>query len=159
MENQVNQLLDTYENGKMNRRQLVARLGALVAGLGSSSAFAQEKQTNTFQATEVNHVALRVTNVQRSRNFYSKHLGLKVSRQTENNCFLTCGKNFLALFKGDTPRMDHFCFAVKDYAVLTAEEKLRAQGIEPQVVRNAGRIYFPDPDGLKVQLAAETHRP
>lgn len=55
--------------------------------------------------------------------------------------------------------MDHYCFSVKDYAVLSAAEKLKEQGIQPDVHARAGRIYFPDPDGLTLQLASEIHRP
>ena len=54
--------------------------------------------------------------------------------------------------------MDHYCYSVKDYDVRDAERKLKAAGIEPRV-RGGNRIYFEDPDGLTVQLAAETHLP
>jgi hypothetical protein len=41
---------------------------------------------------------------------------------------------------------------VENYTVGGAADTLRAQGFEPRVTGN--RIYFPDPDGLIVQLAA-----
>ena len=37
-----------------------------------------------------------------------------------------------------------------------AARRLRAEGIEPRLA--GGRIYFPDADGLEVQLAAPGHR-
>ena len=163
METQIAQMLDQYETGTMTRRQLVAGLGALVALLGGSGhvhgAETEPAPTGgTFRATEVNHIALRTTDVGRSRDFYVKHLGLSVSREGANNAFLTCGRNFLALFRGDTPRMDHYCYSVKDFDVDEAEGALRAAGI-PDVRRTGGRIYFSDPDGLTVQLAEEGHGP
>jgi hypothetical protein len=39
-----------------------------------------------------------------------------------------------------------------------AEQKLRAAGL-PNIHRTSGRIYFDDPDGLTVQLAASAHMP
>ena len=161
MENIIAHLVQQFETGRIDRRELVAGLGTLVAALSTNrSVQAQEQKTNTFQAVGLNHIALRVTDVLRSREFYKQHLGLKVVRDGgERNCFMTCGKNFVALFQGDKPQMDHYCYSVENYNVKTAEEKLKEQGFKPRVVRDAGRIYFPDPDGLTVQLAAADHRP
>jgi catechol 2,3-dioxygenase-like lactoylglutathione lyase family enzyme len=166
MEQAISQLVQAYETGKVTRRQLVSRLGALAAFLGGAgrlfetqAAQAEEGAAeSTFEATELNHIALRTTDVARSRDWYVKHLGLKVSREGDSNCFLTCGNNFVALFKGEEAKMDHYCYSVKGYNVRDAERKLKAEGIKP-TVRGGNRIYFPDPDGLTVQLAAESHQP
>ena len=158
MENQISTMITQYESGKISRRQLVAGMGSLVAVLGSTSwlnaSQDQEKQQPTFQAKGLNHIALRVTNVPRSREFYIKHLGLSVSRDGgERNCFLNCGKHFVALFKSDKAQMDHYCYSIDNYDVEQCETKLKKEGFEPRVVRPDGRIYFKDPDGLTVQLA------
>ena len=166
MEQAISQLVHEYETGKVTRRQLVSGLGALAAFLGGAGRIfetqpalgAESKAASTFEATELNHIALRTTDVARSRDWYGKHLALKVSREGDNNCFLTCGNNFLALFRGEEAKMDHYCYSVKGYDVRDAERKLKAEGIEP-TVRGGNRIYFEDPDGLTVQLAAETHLP
>ena len=55
--------------------------------------------------------------------------------------------------------MDHYCYSIEDYDVLEAEAKLKEHRLNPRVVRDDGRIYFDDPDGLTVQLAAENNRP
>jgi catechol-2,3-dioxygenase len=165
MEHHISQLVHEYETGHMTRRQLVSKLGALAAVLGGagrlfkpSPVMGRDSQSaSTFQATELNHIALQVTDVARSRDFYQQHLGLTVSRESETNCFLTCGKNFVALFQRGEPGMDHYCYSVKDYDVRDAEARLKAQGMTPRI--QGDRIYFPDPDGLTVQLAAEVHLP
>ncbi len=161
MENEVSRLVKLFEVGQIDRRQLVAALGSLVAVLSADKASAAEEADSTFKAVELNHIALRVTDVLRSREFYKQHLGMTVVRDGgERNCFLMCGKdNFVALFRGDEAGMDHYCYSIKDYDVEQAEQRLKAEGIEPRVVRDAGRIYFPDPDGLTVQLASSNHRP
>ena len=161
MESAIANLVEQFEAGRIDRRQLVAGLGTLVAALsGTASARADDKVGSTFEAVGLNHIALRVTDVLRSREFYKKHLGLKVTRDGgERNCFMTCGKNFVALFKSDKPQMDHYCYSIKNYDVNRAEAKLKEHGLEPRVVRDAGRIYFTDPDGLTVQLAAGDHKP
>ena len=161
MESTIANLVQQFEAGRIDRRQLVAGLGTLVAVLGGTgSARADDEVGSTFEAVGVNHIALRVTDVLRSREFYKKHLGLKVTRDGgERNCFMTCGKNFVALFQSDEAQMDHYCYSIKDYDMNQAEAMLNKHGLEPRVVRDAGRIYFKDPDGLTVQLAADDHRP
>jgi catechol 2,3-dioxygenase-like lactoylglutathione lyase family enzyme len=174
MENQISNMIAQFEIGKISRRQLVSGMSSLFAMLGTTSllkAGEQEKQATgtqdkptagkkekpaepTFQATGLNHIALQVTNVPRSRDFYVKHLGLTVTRDRgEANCFLDCGKHFLALFKSREAQMDHYCYSIDNYDVDRCEATLKAQGFEPRVVRPDGRIYFKDPDGLTVQLA------
>ena len=161
MESEITKLVSQFESGKIDRRQLVAGLGSLVALLSVGRPSQAAEAASTFEAVEINHIALRVTDVLRSREFYKKHLGMKVVRDGgERNCFMMCGKNnFVALFHGEKASMDHYCYSIKDYDVTTAEEKLKEQGFKPRVVLNAGRIYFTDPDGLTVQLAASNHRP
>jgi hypothetical protein len=72
---------------------------------------------------------------------------------------MTCGDHFVALFRSDKPRMDHFCFSIKNYDQQAAAKKLKAHNIEPDTPQGTNRIYFDDPDGIKVQLAAAEHRP
>jgi catechol 2,3-dioxygenase-like lactoylglutathione lyase family enzyme len=160
MHGEITNLVEQFESGRISRRQLVAGLGTLVAALGSSGRVFAEESSSTFDAMGLNHIALRVTDVATSREFYKKHLGLTVKRDGgDGNCFLNCGKNFVALFRSNEPRMDHYCYSIKNYDVNEAEEKLKEHDLEPEVVRDAGRIYFKDPDGLKVQLAAADHSP
>ncbi len=159
MNSEIANLVSQYESGKLTRRQLVAGLGTLVAVLGGGQALiAQDgaKTASTFEGVGLNHLALNVPDIARSRDFYIKHLGLTVSRQSANNFFLTCGKNFVALFRNDKPGMNHYCYAVKDFDVNVAKKKLEDEGFKPRV--EGQRIYFPDPDGLEVQLSAENHR-
>jgi catechol 2,3-dioxygenase-like lactoylglutathione lyase family enzyme len=159
MKTEIHQLIDQFSQGKISRRQLIASLTAWVAFAGGTrrGLAAQAPPAPLFQAVGLNHIALRVTNVARSRDFYVRHLGLQVTRDGgEGSCFLSFVGGFLALFRGDEPRMDHYCYSVKDYDVGAAAEKLKGAGITPRVTGD--RIYFDDPDGLEVQLAAPTHR-
>jgi catechol 2,3-dioxygenase-like lactoylglutathione lyase family enzyme len=148
-------LVEDFEKGLLSRRQLVSRLtglgAALVAMSRAPSALAAEG--GTFDATGLNHVALNVRNVPLSRDWYIKHLGLKVIRDGgEDNCFLGAGDDFcLTLFKGEKPGLNHYCYSIKGYDVDKAEEKLNAAKLKPR--REGNRLYFPDPDGLDVQIS------
>jgi lactoylglutathione lyase len=148
-------LVEDFERGLLSRRQLASRLMGLGAALSVMPRVAEARQgeSSTFQATGLDHIALNVSSVPRSRDFYIKHLGLKVIRDGgEDNCFLGSGDDFfLTLFKGERPGLNHYCYAIRGYAADQAEEKLKAAGLKPR--REGNRVYFPDPDGIEVQVA------
>lgn len=151
----ADEIVEQFERGHLSRRQLAARL----MGLGAASALmtkaagAAQGDGSTFHATGLDHIALNVRDVPRSRDFYARHLGLEVIRDGgEQNCFLGRPDGFfLTLFRGEQPGLHHYCYAIPDYDVDRAEEKLKAAGLK--VRRVSGRIYFDDPDGIEVQVA------
>lgn len=164
MECEIGVLLRQYESGELTRRDAVRRLTALaVAIAGTARAGAQEGAPSaagpTFRANGLNHIALRVTDVQRSRDFYVKHLGMTVTRDNPGSCFATFGDAFIALFKSDTPGLHHFCFSVDDFNVIEAEKRLREVELNPNQPKGTNRIYFDDPDGIQLQLSARQHMP
>jgi catechol 2,3-dioxygenase-like lactoylglutathione lyase family enzyme len=149
-------LVENFERGLLSRRQLVSRLtglGAALAAMGRTALAGEEAEGGTFQAKGLDHVALNVKSVPASRDFYIKHLGLKVTRDGgEDNCFLGAGNDFcLTLFKGENPGLNHYCYGIEGYDPDKAEEKLKAAGLKPR--REGNRLYFPDIDGIQVQVA------
>lgn len=148
------QIVDALEQRRLSRREAVVRLGALALALAGAGgpARAQGAPGSTFRARGLDHIALRVTDVPRSRDFYAEHLGLEVIRESRHTCFMSCGSDdFVALFAGNEPSMDHYCFAVEGYDADEAVEKLDAAGLKAR--RQANRVYFDDPDGLTVQVS------
>ena len=115
------------------------------------------------------HVALRVADIRKSLDFYTRVLKLKVEWHPDpDNVYLTSGTDNLALHQvgGDsvaaaTPGatgLDHFGFLVA-----TPEEvdqwadRLQQEGVElvqqPKTHRDGARsIYFRDPDRNLIQL-------
>jgi catechol-2,3-dioxygenase len=160
MNDSIEYTLDALGRGQISRREAVVRLGALVLALAGSrqvALAADDRKSSTFEAVGLNHLALRVTDVARSRDFYLRHLGLKVVSESDANCFLGCGKNFVALFRSDKAGMDHYCYTVPDYSADEVLDRLKAVDLNPE--RHADRVYFDDPDGLTVQLAGSGHWP
>ncbi len=111
-----------------------------------------------LHAVDVNHLALRVSDVQRSVDWYQKLMGLSVLRPGATSSFLGLGDNFLALFqRRGGGGADHFCFSIEDYEPDSVTAKLAKEGIA--ATRRENRIYFKDLDGLTVQVSAESHQP
>lgn len=151
----VEHLIDDYDRGRLSRRQLLAGIAALTAvsatGTAGEEPPAAKPSGPTFQATSLNHIALRVTDLDRSEAFYRQHLGLRRASGGPYNRFLDCGPHFVALFRANAPGLDHFCFSLPGYTQQDAAARLRAAGLEPELHEN--RTYFRDPDGIQVQLA------
>ncbi|HRK35680.1 MAG TPA: VOC family protein [Candidatus Hydrogenedentes bacterium] len=157
MEHVIESVVSKFESGQMSRRQLIAHLTALAAGAAVGTP-ALAESAPSFKATGLNHIALRVTDVARSRDFYKQHLGLTLANESlPGSAFMNFGNAFLALFRGDTPGMHHYCYAVENFNVLEAEKKLRDLGLNPDQPKGTDRIYFDDPDGIQVQLSSADH--
>lgn len=155
MEAAITTMVERYECGKISRRELIASL-AMLASVSRPTAAAA---ASTFKGLGFNHLALSVTDVARSRDFYIKHLGMNVLRESAGDCFLGLGPDFLALFKRPKAEMDHFCIAIENYEVGAVAAELKRQGLNPRQPEGTRRVYFPDPDGLTVQLSSEGHGP
>jgi len=152
MERIISKMLQDYEAGKLTRRQLIGGLAAFVRGTQLTAA-----KESTFRGGGLNHIAIRVTNVRRSRDFYQKHFGMPVLHEEKANCFLGLGRNFLTLFENQKPGLDHFCIAIEDFKAEAVMDQLNRQGLKPRRPSGTDRIYFPDPDELEVQVSAADH--
>jgi catechol 2,3-dioxygenase-like lactoylglutathione lyase family enzyme len=113
-----------------------------------------------IKATGVDHVVLHVSDVGRSKVFYTEILGMTVYREDDGQVFMHAGQQGIALFKkqGETRLtagndLNHLALnvAAGDYETLKAE-------LEKAGVTVSGRpgeercIYFRDPDGHRLQL-------
>ena len=160
MQTQIVKMINDFEHGRLSRRQLIAHLtGMFAASLGATIVFADQQSGSsaanpadsapTFDAIDLNHIALRVTDVRRSQKWYQKHLGLKPKGEEG---FLTTGKGWLALFEGQKPGLHHYCYSITNYDPAEAVARLKAAGLTPR--REGGRVYFDDPDGIECQVAS-----
>lgn len=145
-------LLEDYRNGTIERRDALRGLAVFFAAAFVGSPAVAAKSSPTFAAKGLNHLALRVTDIARSRDFYIEHFGFEVLEEfLPHNCFLGCGDNFVALFRSKTAGMDHFCVTIDDYDPAQALQRLKDAGLESH--RTEDRVYFKDPDGLEGQVS------
>jgi len=121
-----------------------------------------------IQARKLGHIVLKVRDAQRSREFYTRALGLKVAHEDlkRGTVFLSFGTEHhdLALFQlatgeapgGAQPGMHHMAWQLGSFEELQAAHRELGElgiAVEATVEHNVTRsVYFPDPDGNRVEL-------
>jgi catechol 2,3-dioxygenase-like lactoylglutathione lyase family enzyme len=151
MTSDVATMVDQFIAGRLTRRALVRGLGALVAAAAAGSPAQAQRPPSTFQALGLNHLALRVADLDRSQAFYERHLGMtRIPIAADAPRLMACGPHVINLFQAPLAQMDHVCFTVPDYDPKIAAARLRAQNLTPDIEDD--RVHFLDPDGYKLQV-------
>src|ERR1051326_1175686 len=89
----IARLLDDFEDGRMNRRELIRSL-AVAAGSASVVGLVPRAaaQATEIKVTKINHLSYRVADYAKTRDFYSTLLGMKVSGDDgKTKCDLAVG--------------------------------------------------------------------
>jgi catechol 2,3-dioxygenase-like lactoylglutathione lyase family enzyme len=113
-----------------------------------------------IRTTGVDHIVLHVSDVQRSKKFYTDILGMTAYREDEGQVFMHAGQQGVALFKkqGDSPLMagsdlNHLALSVAAGTYETLKAELEKAGVAVSGRPGEERcIYFRDPDGHRLQL-------
>jgi len=104
----------------------------------------------TPRAIGINHVALEVSDLERSLEFYGRLFELRLRGRSACAAFVDLGDQFLALMRGRTGPPDaarHFGLVVDDKEA--ARQALTAAGAD---VLPGRRLDFLDPDGNRVEV-------
>ncbi len=121
-----------------------------------------------IQARKLGHIVLNVCDAARSRDFYTRTLGLQVAHEdlAQGTVFLSFGREHheLALFQMATgeapeatqPGLHHMAWQLGTFEELQAayrELKAMEVPVESTIEHNVTRsVYFRDPDGNRVEL-------
>jgi glyoxylase I family protein len=154
--NDIESLLDQFEQGRMSRRSLAGALALMVSAAPRVSAA-------PLRAASLNHVSLAVSDVERSKDFYQKLFGLPVVSKQSGGINLGVGpQSFLGLYHmGQTPpQIHHVCLAVEDFGAEAAVGTLAKEGVKARIRDRDGvkELYFQDLDGINVQLQGTDYR-
>jgi glyoxylase I family protein len=128
--------------------------------------FMSQAENTPVTVTGLDHVVLRVANIDRSVEFYGKVLGCPVERRLESIGLvqLRAGTSMIDLVPcgpGEEPgrNMDHYAVRIAKMDVAAVTAHLEASGIPVgPVLRRYGAegygssIYITDPDGNTVEL-------
>jgi catechol 2,3-dioxygenase-like lactoylglutathione lyase family enzyme len=178
MENIIAKLLQDFEYGRMNRRQLIQSITAVAAMAGGAGAADAAAGTAVGKAVAVNHISYNVADYAKTRDFYVELLGMKVKQdEGKNQCYLAFGDTFLlprtpgAGREGaparKPPLVDHIAYTIDKWNKDEVEEHLKSRGLKKKA-GGPGRLapdeYRPDtdlsfhildPDGFDLQISGK----
>jgi catechol 2,3-dioxygenase-like lactoylglutathione lyase family enzyme len=123
----------------------------------------------------LDHVGLKVTDMDRSLRFYCDGLGLELLRRSDRgpgvaSAVLRVGDQEMNLFSnpgfaagtsdGNPPGLDHFCLEIDSASIDELVAALAHAGIavaKPPVKRSDGiSLFVSDPDGCRVELIVKS---
>ena len=142
----ISNLLKSYEERNLSRRQLVEGLALLAVATETASAAG-------FQGSSIHHLSLQVGNLQKSTDWYQKTFNCTVNKRDGNNQ-LVFGKQGIVLREGKPAgRIDHIAIGVDNFNKDSVTADLKARGAMPKEAKGAG-FHVVDPDGFPVQISA-----
>ena len=155
MESLIAKLLRDFEEGKMDRRQLIKSL-ALAATAAAAAAPTASGAGKPLEALYVNHISYQVNDYKKVRDFYVDLLGMKVTEDVGKQCRLVFGNNILIprnRANGGPAKVDHIAYTVTNW---DAEK----DGLEAELKRRnlaytgSAKTSFQvkDPEGMGVQF-------
>ena len=155
MENIIAKLLSQFEQGKLNRRQLIQSL-AVAATAAAAAAPAVSAAGKPLEALYVNHISYQVNDYKKVRDFYADLIGMKVTVDDGKQCRLVFGNNMLIprnRASGGPAKVDHIAYTVTNW---DAEK----DGLEAELKRRnltytgTAKTSFQvkDPEGMGVQF-------
>jgi catechol 2,3-dioxygenase-like lactoylglutathione lyase family enzyme len=113
-----------------------------------------------IETNGVDHVVLHVSNVERSKTFYTEVLGMTVYQEDAGQVFLHAGRQGVALFKQPAGGLltagndlNHLALNVAAGTYESLKAELERNGVAVSARPGEERcIYFRDPDGHRLQL-------
>ena len=120
----------------------------------------------TFEILGIDHVVLRVADLERAIAFYEGVLGAKVERRAEKFGLvqLRAGRSLIDLIEApekdsEGANMDHFALRIEPFDEAAIRAHLAAHGIEVGELKtrygaegDGPSLYIEDPDGNTVEL-------
>ena len=158
MEQIIAKLVQDFELGKLNRRQLIQCLTAAATTAATAGAVAGEG----FKAVAVNHISYQVADYTKTRDFYASLLGMKVSHDDGRQCYLSFGDTWLLprnARQGSTPpRVDHVAYTIETWDKKAVEAELKRRGLTPTPDTDDS-FHVKDPDGFNLQISGKNMKP
>ncbi len=143
----IERLLNDFERGSLTRRQLAASLAALATGAQAAP------KKDELKAVTLNHVTVRVPDVQKTSRFYQEFFGMPLKQHSEKTHILGVGKSFFGIEqKGSPAGLDHYDFGIAGFDADAVLAKLKARDLKVEPGGSKESFKFWDPDGFLVQV-------
>jgi catechol 2,3-dioxygenase-like lactoylglutathione lyase family enzyme len=162
MELTIAGLLQNFEQGKIDRRQLIRSLAAMVTAAAGGLHPITATEVTPIVTVGINHFSYTASDYTKTRDFYSRILGMQVTADDKNTrCNLRVGDTFMVVRNAsgtDAIGIDHICYAVREWKKESVLANLDRQGLKPQP-EGDNSLQVKDPDGYHVQLSGREEAP
>ena len=152
----IEKMLNDFERGVLSRRQLATTLTGLAAAAAIPASLATPAlAAPSLKAITLNHVTVRVPDLQKTSKFYQDFFGMKLAQQSETIHILSVGKSFFGLEQKPGPAgLDHYDFGLEGWDAKAMRAKVAAHGLQitPGSRGDDESFKFNDPDGFVVQV-------
>jgi catechol 2,3-dioxygenase-like lactoylglutathione lyase family enzyme len=159
---EVDRLVELYDGGRINRRQLVQRLLTIGLGMGIADKLVGQAPAPVVRAQSINHVTLYASDVARSKAFYQRLAGLSTRDEGKDFCEFKLDNGFLGIYAteaGQHAGFDHFCLGMKSYDAKRTYASIAAAFPDNHAtIENENQVYVQDPDGVRVQFADMSYK-
>jgi catechol 2,3-dioxygenase-like lactoylglutathione lyase family enzyme len=149
----IEKLLNDFERGVISRRQLATVFAGLTAAAVTPTTPALA--ASSLKAIALNHVTVRVPNLQKTSKFYQEFFGMELAQHSETIHILSVGDSFFGIEqKPGAPALDHYDFGLDGWDAKAMRAKVAARGLEitPGSRGDDESFKFNDPDGFVVQV-------
>jgi catechol 2,3-dioxygenase-like lactoylglutathione lyase family enzyme len=159
MEHLIGKLLLDFEQGRMDRRQLIRSIAVAAAAVAAPAA----AEGKGFQAVAVNHISYVAADYAKTRDFYADLLGMKVSHDDGKQCYMSFGDTFLLPRNARTggkqapqvpPLVNHIAYTIDNWDKKQVEEELTRRGLKPRPDTDDS-FHVKDPDGYDLQISGK----
>lgn len=148
----VEQLLGSYEAGRLSRRELLALLTGLVVAYPLAAA----GEPAIGPVKQLNHVTIFVQDVEKSAAFYRDLFAMPLLTPQPPGLNLSAGRGFLGVYpaQGRHLGIDHLCFGLENFEADAVLKKLTDRGISASIRLRGDtkELMLTDPDNIRVQL-------
>ena len=163
----IAKLVEDFESGKINRRELIHNL-AIATGAGTAGAVPAVAAEPVLQATGILHISYQVKDYKKTRDFYTNLLGMRVVADTGQRCDLHVGNDVIIIRNttlssasskpAEKPGVDHLCYSIANWNRDRVLNTLKQRGYKPEPEGDRD-LQVKDPDGYHIQLSARQEMP
>ena len=161
MEHLVTKLLEDFEHGRMNRRQLIQSLAlAATAAAAVGTAVPAAAEQKKFKAVSVNHISYQVADYAKTRDFYADLFSLKVVADTGKQCCLVLNDSNTFIIPRNAPadvtppRIDHIAYTIAGWDKSEVGAELERRGLQPKPDSD-NSFHVKDPNGFDLQICGK----
>ena len=154
MESFIAKLLRDFEQGKMDRRQLIKSLA--IAASAAAAVAPASAAAGKLEALYINHISYQVNDYKKVRDFYVDLLGMKVTEDDGKQCRLVFGNNILIprnRANGGASKVDHIAYTLVNWDAEKEglEAELKRRGLQYTGTAKTS-FQVKDPEGMGVQF-------